>query len=331
MTESRASLPTQFAVSVVVPAHNRRGVIENSIRSLLQQDFSQPYEVIVVDDGSTDGTADVLKGIDPRVRVIRQPNRGAAVARHQGVVAASAPLVAFQDSDDESRPDRLTQLWNALRKHPEALTAFGLSEDANNELVKLWLPASVSSESSEYVIEDPLPLLIKHGTIIGAMNLMTYRREAVAASRAQSFYRAANDYSLQLGLAVYGSFVCVPRILSERRLLPDGISCIYGPSRQAAYSLCAADAACRMYGGGVRLMEAMQDRAEREWCRIAVWLAWHKEWRLLGRVLGIAMRRTKWRKWPRAVWWQIDQLAEDHSGELPVGIMALIDAVRRLR
>ena len=96
------------AVSVVIPAYNRAAQIRLAIDSVLRQSFSD-FELLVVDDGSTDGTRDVVRGIaDPRLRLIETPrNMGASAARNLGIAEARAPWVAFQDSDDEWLPLKL--------------------------------------------------------------------------------------------------------------------------------------------------------------------------------------------------------------------------------
>lgn len=114
---SAAALP---AVSVVLPAYNREGSIRLAIDSVLRQSFAD-FELIVVDDASTDGTRAAAEAVaDPRVRVIAHPaNRGASAARNTGVAAARAPFVAFQDSDDEWLPLKLEkQMARLLAPRP---------------------------------------------------------------------------------------------------------------------------------------------------------------------------------------------------------------------
>ena len=90
------------SVSVIIPAYNRREAIAGAVRSVLCQSFSD-MEVLVVDDGSTDGTVEALSVVDdPRMRLIAHPtNRGVSAARNTGLHAATGDWVAFQDSDDE--------------------------------------------------------------------------------------------------------------------------------------------------------------------------------------------------------------------------------------
>lgn len=85
-------------VSVIIPTYNRRDFLPQAIASVVAQDH--PFELIVVDDGSDDDTESLVPGDDPRIRYIRQLNRGAAAARNTGIRAASHDLIAFLDSDD---------------------------------------------------------------------------------------------------------------------------------------------------------------------------------------------------------------------------------------
>jgi len=96
------------AVSVILPLYNRAASIEQAVRSVLDQSFTD-FELIVVDDGSTDGSADIVSGIDdPRLRLIRQPeNRGGNAARNRGIEASEGAILAFLDSDDFYLPHKL--------------------------------------------------------------------------------------------------------------------------------------------------------------------------------------------------------------------------------
>ncbi len=94
--------------SVIIPAFNREATIGRAIESVLAQTHA-PLELIVVDDGSTDRTADVARGYGPQVSVIRQPNGGPGAARNAGIRAAVGAIVAFLDSDDAWHPDKLAR------------------------------------------------------------------------------------------------------------------------------------------------------------------------------------------------------------------------------
>jgi len=102
-------------VSVVIPTYNRGHLLRASVGSVLSQSFGD-FEVIIVDDGSSDNTADIVKSIDdPRVRYISlDENRGAPFARNVGIDAARGEFVAFQDSDNEWKSKKLEKQMHAF-------------------------------------------------------------------------------------------------------------------------------------------------------------------------------------------------------------------------
>jgi ribosomal protein S7 len=105
-------------VSVIVPTYNRADLIPYTINSVLSQTMSD-WELIVVDDGSTDDTAAVVKRYqDDRVRYIRQENAGVSAARNRGVAHATGEYLCFLDSDDELMPQKLAQQTAYLDAHP---------------------------------------------------------------------------------------------------------------------------------------------------------------------------------------------------------------------
>ena len=106
-------------VSVVVPTYQRAALLGPSLESLLGQE-GVAFEVVVVDDGSTDGTAAFLAAYpDPRIRPVIRPHGGIAAARNAGVAAARAPFVAFHDSDDTALAGRLAVPVAYLQAHPD--------------------------------------------------------------------------------------------------------------------------------------------------------------------------------------------------------------------
>ncbi len=113
-------------VSIIVPTFNRHAAVTEAIESARQQTLPD-IEIVVVDDGSTDGTADALRAAfsdEPRLRVLEQANAGCAAARNAGVAAAHAPLIAFLDSDDLLDPGYLASQLQILEADSEAAGAF---------------------------------------------------------------------------------------------------------------------------------------------------------------------------------------------------------------
>lgn len=107
-------------ISVVIPVYNRPEMVVRAIESVRSQTLS-PYEIVVVDDGSTDRTPAVLRKYDSLIRSLRTPNRGVAAARNAGVAIAEGEWIAFLDSDDMWDPKKL-EIQSAFHKtHPDIL------------------------------------------------------------------------------------------------------------------------------------------------------------------------------------------------------------------
>ncbi len=107
-----------MAISVVIPAFNAGRFIRRTIDSVLAQTYSD-YEIIVVDDGSTDNTGEVVKSYGSKVRYIYQENAGDGPARNTGIAAANGEWIAFLDHDDEWLPQRLEKQIELLKRNPE--------------------------------------------------------------------------------------------------------------------------------------------------------------------------------------------------------------------
>ncbi|MFH0725974.1 MAG: glycosyltransferase [Pseudomonadota bacterium] len=107
-------------VSVIIPTHNRGWAIREAIDSVLAQDYPD-FELLVVDDGSTDNTHQILLEYGSRLTSIRQYNRGVSAARNRGIKETSGELIAFLDSDDRWLPGKLTRQVNFFESHPDAL------------------------------------------------------------------------------------------------------------------------------------------------------------------------------------------------------------------
>ena len=110
-------------VSVIIPSYNAASHIENCVKSALAQTY-QAIEVIVVDDGSTDNTADVLRPYAQKVRYLKIKNSGPSIARNQGIQHAGGKYIAFLDSDDEWLPRKLERQIVFMEGHPDIRFSF---------------------------------------------------------------------------------------------------------------------------------------------------------------------------------------------------------------
>lgn len=123
-------------VSVVIPTYNRASYLGDAIDSVLQQTYAN-YEVIVVDDGSTDGTDNLIQTYGQRVRYIREKNQGVSVARNEGVRISGGDYIAFLDSDDIWMPDKLGRQISLLNRFPECDLSFSPAWIVNARLDRI--------------------------------------------------------------------------------------------------------------------------------------------------------------------------------------------------
>lgn len=107
-------------ISVIIPSYNRIHTLARAIESVLSQ-VSPVDEIIVVDDGSNDGTASQISHHYPDIRLIQQSNRGVSAARNSGINQASHPWIALLDSDDTWLPDKISEIRLTRQQHPEYL------------------------------------------------------------------------------------------------------------------------------------------------------------------------------------------------------------------
>ena len=134
-----------IAISVIVPIYNTKPFLRDCVKSIQAQsgDFAEPYEILLVDDGATDGSGelcDEMAAQDERIRVIHQENQGLSAARNAGIDAAQGRYYAFVDSDDILRPGYLQTLFDACEKH-DAYMAICAVEDVREDGASAEPPA----------------------------------------------------------------------------------------------------------------------------------------------------------------------------------------------
>ena len=106
-------------ISVIIPTYNRKETLKRAIQSVLIQSYT-PYEIIIIDDGSDDGTKEWLKDNFPNVKYIYQMNSGVSSARNKGIKFARGDWIALLDSDDEWLPSKLKDQANEIESNPAA-------------------------------------------------------------------------------------------------------------------------------------------------------------------------------------------------------------------
>jgi GT2 family glycosyltransferase/glycosyltransferase involved in cell wall biosynthesis len=234
---AKANLMTQTStprVSIILPAYNRAKVIVASVESVLRQTF-EDFELIIVDDGSTDGTVDVVRQItDSRVHVLALPeNIGVSGARNRGIAAARADWVAFQDSDDEWLPEKLSLQMERLTEPDSAwigsycgMVIIGgdtLSDGKKNMSGRRTHVSYLPSPTIKKVEGDIRPSLM-HTNLISTQMLIA-RRDALALVEGFDENLAALvDWDLVLRLSDHGPFAFVDEPLVLQRFSDNSIT-----------------------------------------------------------------------------------------------------------
>ncbi len=296
-------------ISVVVPVYNRADVIRRAVGSLLGQQFDHPYEIVVVDDGSTDDSVHGIEGLSPLVRVVRQSNLGAAAARRAGIEASRGKFIAFLDSDDAAEPWHLQEHWRALSRRQGIVLSFALVNDITGTPFGPPLPVDRLDLDRDDVMTDPLRVFIREGCLTASMNLLTFRDVALRAAEPQYDVPAANDYAFALHVARQGPFAYINRatIRAERRA--DGI----GRTRRAeqfGYSLlaiCGAWKASRRTD--VSSLALVRKRVADAWPNAVVTAARGGHWQLAARLLALGLRYGLRRDSPKRLWWAVSERA----------------------
>lgn len=217
--------------TIVVPAYNVQSTIAETLKSLLAQTF-EDLEIIVVDDGSTDRTAEIVHQFrSPRLRFIIQKNRGLAGAHNSGIAASDSPYIGFCDADDLWVPEKLSRHFVHLDANPDVGISFSGSEliDMNSRPTGLAQRPRLSQIDAAYVLKrNP----------IGNGSAPVMRREALNCLRHRGpdpddrdwwfdeTYRQSDDIEGWTRFAVLSDFKIegVPGLLTQYRINPHGLS-----------------------------------------------------------------------------------------------------------
>lgn len=197
-------------VSIVMPAYNAGTYVAESIRSVIAQTMAD-WELLVVDDGSSDDTCEVVGGFlsDPRIRLLKQKNAGPAAARNRGIREGTGPFVAFLDADDLWVPEKLARTLDEFRLHPEiGLCATGMKVIGPDGAVR---GETLGPDRCGQALPDLLS-----GTFDVLLSSAVVRREVLdRAGLFDESIRLSEDFELWLRVALQ----CPFRMLAEPLLL----------------------------------------------------------------------------------------------------------------
>lgn len=204
--------------SVITATYNRATTLPRAIESVLSQSFTD-FEYIIVDDGSNDGTEEVVeKYDDDRIEYIQlQKNRGANVARNIGIRKANGNYISILDSDDEYHPMRLEKTIKRLNSLSDAYGAVYHPYRRVQDELTLEVRRT---ESQELTIDD-----LRHGNEIGGFLAVTFRAEVFEeVGVLDEEMVAGQDYEFYLRMAKHFKFKGLPECLGTYHLSPDAIS-----------------------------------------------------------------------------------------------------------
>jgi glycosyltransferase involved in cell wall biosynthesis len=190
-----AGVGSPSAFSVVIPLFNKRPFVRRTLDSVLGQTFP-PAEVIVIDDGSTDGGAEVVTRIDDRVRVLRQENIGLGRTRNRGFAEARGEWVALIDADDIWLPEHLATLMEVRAAFPAADAVAAGSQEVHNDLLGGALDAG--PDSSCRLIDFFRDLR----SVLFLASSIAIRRSAFARTTGFSGHRLGEDSEFWVRLAL---------------------------------------------------------------------------------------------------------------------------------
>ena len=209
MTESSF----QPSVSVVIPTHNAGLYIVDALESVFNQTY-QDFEVIVVDDASTDDTDIRLQPYGSRITYHKQAHAGSAVARNRGLLAAKGRYIAFLDADDLWLPEKLEKQMAVTEREPDAVLIY---TDFNRSADPVAVPASGLSARKFRRVGQEFHSLLRQN-FLHTSSVMV-RREALAESGIfDPKLMNAQDWDLWVRLAEIGKFSYVDEILTHYRL-----------------------------------------------------------------------------------------------------------------
>lgn len=303
-----------LSVSVIIPCYNSGITLSRTIEALLNQ-TKIPDEIIIVDDGSTDNSLSIAQSFGSPVRVIHQENSGAATARHKGVLESKGEFIIFNDAGDVSRPRRIELLHNAIIEYPNCIASFGVTWNMQGPEPLYVTHNAQLLDGKTYVIENILETYLGQSWPLAVgMNLGIIREVAIKSTNISSFYRAANDYALQINTATYGPFASVAEICLDYEETIGGISSSNGWMLQKAYAFCAAHEAFKEQKNKSKInSQTYRERLENDWPELAFHLLKIKKYFLFRKVIKIGLTYGRLKKIPSRIWWILNNHKNKNS------------------
>ncbi len=234
---------TSPSISILMPVYHAVRYLPSALDSMLAQTFSD-FELIAIDDGTRDGSAEVLAGYaarDGRIVVVTQENQGLVASLNRALALARAPFVARMDHDDISRPDRLAKQIAYLREHPNVAAVSGavdlIDQDGGYLRTEAYptLPSAIESE-------------LRHASCICHPAVMARTDALRAVGGYRRIVECAEDYDLWLRIAESSHIANLPDVLLSYRQHPAKMSTRHYARQQLAVLAARAAAELRRRG-----------------------------------------------------------------------------------
>jgi glycosyltransferase involved in cell wall biosynthesis len=197
-------------VSIVIPSYNHARYLAAAIDSVLAQDYPR-VELIVIDDGSTDGSSAILERYRGRLHGETQPNRGQAATMNRGWRMSRGEILAYLSADDTLAPNAVSTSINSLKRHADAALVycdFNLMDPGGAVVRRVRTP--------DFRYEDMVAELVCHPGPGAFFRRAAFEKTGEWSSR----YRQYGDYDFWLRLALQGPFVHIPEVLAAFRVHP---------------------------------------------------------------------------------------------------------------
>lgn len=222
----RTQVETAPLVSVIIPTYNSSGFIAQAVQSVLEQTHRR-YEVIVVDDGSTDETKDVLSKFGNCIKYLYQENRGPAAARNMGIKVASGEYICFLDADDVWTRGKLELQIAFMEHHPTIGLVFADHEEFNAEGVILASFLGQKVVRDDLMLQSPIRdafmrLVIEN--FISTPTVMVRKECFETVGLFDESLRSVEDRDLWLRISAHFEIACLPEIVCRRRVHKSNIS-----------------------------------------------------------------------------------------------------------
>lgn len=308
-------------VSVVMPTHNNRDYICASIDSCLNQTWGN-LEIIVVDDGSTDGTGDLLRErYGERIRYIQQQNAGPGIARNTGIEAARGDYIKFCDSDDLLYPEHIARCMDVMQQASEAIavvyTRYRFVDGDGAPIPDKSDPPLLDGDIFCRLLLSNSNAILTSATLVRKAALLH-----VGMFPADRELRHSEDWDVYLRLAAQYQYANVPEILLDYRWHGGGLT---SNQHAAAYGRLKVVQMARHYAGRERCIDDRgYDRIEAGRCHVVAMMAWRNGDRAQAR----AMLRASLRLEPEAKMRRIYLLL---AYLFPYGVVHLLDSILKRR